>query len=332
MSYPSNWPTPGKMHFRLSEPTLGAIDLDCDGGFVVTGYDLGFPTVREVALNNSLDDGTYDLTQFIGNRSVTLEVTLKPHKGLGPNSPATAPESVLRDRLLRFCHPRARPTLVFSEHDDDRVKQTMLRATSGSIAVAQKNYNKVSLSWVAPRGTFVSWDQRCYRMLFDSTTPDTQSVYILNAGSAPASWHATLQGESVKPRFVLNGQTLLELDFEATHSDVIEIDSFSRTVRINGNTAGYRYVNDNSAWWNVPPGVSLLTIEQDTYTIEGYPLAFWEPDDAHETNWSTPPGTTPPNNPPPGGAPPWGWTTDIDPDTGGPGFFQVDFCYYDTFV
>jgi hypothetical protein len=332
MSYPSDWPEPGKMHFRLTDPRLGAIDLDCDSGYVLNAYDLGFPTVREVTLNNSLDDGTYDLTQYIGSRAITLDITLKPHAGLTPLSPFIAAESVLRDRLLRFCHPRARPSLVFSEHEDNRVKQAMLRAAQGTIAVSQRHYNKLSLSWVAPRGTFVSWDQRCYQFLFDSTTPDTQSVTIVNEGSAPATWHVHMQGESVKPRFVLNGQTILELDFDAVIGDTIDIDSFSRTVLINGNPVGYKYVNDNSAWWTIPPGESTLTIEQDTYSVEGYPLSFWEPDAVHTTNWAIPPGTTPANNPPPGGAPPWGWTTSIDPATGLPGNFQVDFCFFDTFV
>jgi Siphovirus-type tail component, C-terminal domain len=334
MSYPSGWPAPGKMHFRLQEPHLGSIDLDCDGGYVVTSYDLGFPVIREVAMNNSLDDGTYDLTQYIGNRAITLEITLKTHKGINQSSQHIAAESVLRDRLLRFCHPRARPVLVFSEHGDDRVKQAMMRASQGSIAVGQKYYNKLSLSWVAPRGAFVSWDQRCYTTIFDSTTPDTQTVQIFNAGSAPATWTAHLSGEAVKPRFILNGHTILEMDFDSKHGDVIHIDSFSRSVQINGNQAGYTYVNDNSEWWMVPPGYSTLTVEQDGASLEGYPLAFWQPGGTgrEPTNWAIPPGTTPPNNPSPAGAPPWSWTTEVDPNTGLPGFAQVDFCFYDTFV
>ena len=162
MSYPPEWPAPGRMHFRLDHPRLGKLDLGCDTGYVVTAYNLGFPEIREVKLNNSLDDGTFDVTRFFGARAVSLDVVLKPHQGLTPASYATAPEAQLRDKLLGYLYPGIRPRLLFSEHGDKRVRQILLRGTSASLAVSQPDYNQVNLSWIAPRGTLYSYDERCY--------------------------------------------------------------------------------------------------------------------------------------------------------------------------
>ena len=345
MSYPPGWPQVGKMHFRLSEPRLGDLDLTCDNGYVVSAYDLGFPQIREVSVPNALDDGTFDVTRYYGARSITLDVVLKPHTGLDPTSPPivwpgpgqTAAEAKLRDKLLAYLYPGVRPTLIFTEHQDDRVKQAMLRGAQGTVAVNRRNYNHLNLSWVAPRGAFLGWDRRCYSYRFSSATSDSQTQTIVNTGSAPAHWQATVSGESIRPRFILNGQNVLQLDYDSAVGDVVVIDSFTRTVTINGTQSGYKYVNDLTSWAQVPPGVSQLTIEQDTYTVEGYPFAYWQPPSPGvstngPTNWATPPGTTPPNNPPPSGQPPWAWTTKADPVTGVPGHLDVVFCYYDTFL
>jgi len=341
MTYPAGWPAPGKMHFRLVEPRLGWLDLDCDHGYVVQSYDLGFPEIREVVVPNSLDDGTFDVTRYYGARAITLDVVLKPHAGLGPASRPTAPEPVLRDRLLAFLHPGLRSLLWFSEHDDDRVKQALVRGSSGSVAVDRKNYNHVNASWVAPRGNLLSYDERHLRYTFSSNTSDTQTKDLVNNGSAPAHWRAMLTGEAIKPRFVLEKGTererTLQLGYTSQPGDVVVIESFSRTVTINGQQVGYKYLDDNSQWFSVPPGTAPLTVEQDTYTVEGYPYAWWQPGDALHTptNWADDdpaPGGTPPNNPPPGGAPPWAWTTKADPITGEPGKLQIDFAYYDTYI
>jgi hypothetical protein len=332
MSYPTLWPQPGIMHFRLLEDRLGALDLDCDHGYVVQSYDLGFPTVREVIYNNSLDDGTFDVTRYHGPRTVTLDLALKPHSGPTPNSPPLPAESVLRDALLAYTHPSRRPTLLFSEHQDSRVKRVMLRGTSATAAVTRANYNKVSLTWVAPRGVFRSYDERCYHFTFSSNTSDTQTYEIVNEGSSPSPWRCVLLGEAVKPRFLLNGVPLLELNYTSSAGDTIVIDSFSRTVTIDGVQTGFTYVGDSATWFPIPSGTSTLTIEQDSYTTEGYPYAYWQSMPGTPTNWAIPPGTTPVNHPPPIGAPPWAWTTDVDPATGLPGQLSIDFCYFDSYI
>jgi Siphovirus-type tail component, C-terminal domain len=276
MSTPTDWPIQGKMHFRLFHDRLGRLDLSCDNGYVVTAYDLGFPEIREVSVNNSLDDGTFDVTRFYGARSVSLDVVLKPYSGVNTTSRFVASESRLRDKLLAYTYPGIRSVLVFSEHQDDRIRQILIRAAEASYAVEQAHYNKLSVSWVAPRGNLLSWDQRCYPYTFSSNTPDTMTKTILNDGNVPANWIATLTGEAVRPRFILNGEDVLQLDYVSQPGDSIVIESFSRTVTVNGQAVGYKYISDNSEWFQIPPGESALTIEHDTYTIQGFPFAYWQ--------------------------------------------------------
>jgi hypothetical protein len=270
------------MHFRLVHAGLGVLDLDCDHGYVVQAYDLGHPEVREVRVPNALDDGTFDVTRFYGARAISLDIALKPHSGTGPSSPFIAAEAVLRDRLLAFTYPGIRPILVFSEHQDERVKQVLVRGSDSSIAVSQKNYNKLNVSWIAPRGALLGYDERCYNYGFSSATSDTQTLSVLNAGSAPAHWRSVLSGEAVRPRFICTTPdgmhtSVLQLDYESGPGDVVVIDSFSRTIQVNGVQTGYRYVNDLSEWFQIDPGICLLTVEHDTYTTEGYPFAYWQP-------------------------------------------------------
>jgi hypothetical protein len=264
------------MHFRLVNDRLGRLDLDPESGYVVTAYDLGHPEVREVRVPNSLDNGSFDNTRYYGARAITLDVTLKPHTGVGPTTGFIASEAQLRDRLKAFTNPGVRSSLLLSEHQDNRVKQALIRGADMSGGVFRENYNKMSVSWVAPRGVLLSYDRRCYPFSFGSDTSDTQTITILNEGSAESHWIATLSGEAVKPRLILNGTQVLQLDYTSAAGDTIVIDSFSRTVTINGTQVGFKYVADNAAWFQIPPGVSELTIEQDTYTVEGYPYAYWQ--------------------------------------------------------
>jgi hypothetical protein len=332
---PSAWPEAGVMHWRLEDARLGALDMSCDTGYVVQAYDLGSPEVREVTVPNSLDDGNFDVTRYYGPRAISLDIALKPHTGVAPNSPRIMSEAKLRDRLLAYTYPGIRPRIVFSEHDDDRVKQAMIRGAEASVAVSQPAYNKLNVSWVVPRGAYWSYTERCYQFRFDATTPDSQTVTIVNEGSAPAYWRAKLRGEVTQPRFLLNGTPLLWLDYTAGPTEIVEAESFSRTVSLNGAPIGYRYVEDNSTWFQIPSGESQLTVEIDVGDLNAYPEAFWQPEPVEQTFWADNkglPGGNPPNNPSPVGRPPWAWTTKYDPVTGRPSYLDVQFCYYDTFL
>jgi hypothetical protein len=277
MSFPPDWPDPGKLHFRLSNSRLGRLDLACERGYVVTAYDLGFPEIREVKLNNALDDGTFDVTRFYGARSVSLDVTLKSHTGLTPASDFINSESFLRDKLLGYLYPGIRSTLLFSEHRDRRVRQILIRGTQASVAVGQKDYNQVNVSWVAPRGTLYSYDERCYHYVFSENSPEFMDLTVVNEGTVPVDWRASISGWSIHPRLILNGKERLRLRYDAEPGDVIILDSFSRTVTVNGTPTNYDYIGDDAYWFQIPPGTSTLRVIHDGGVSSlGYPYARWQ--------------------------------------------------------
>ena len=277
MTYPPEWPDPGKMHFRLLHERLGRLDLDCDHGYVVTAYNLGFPEIREVKLNNSLDHGTFDVTRFFGARAVSLDVALKPHTGLTPASPRIMSESKLRDKLVGYLYPGIRSTLLFSEHDDNRVRQILLRGTSAAVAVSQPDYNRLNVSWIAPRGTISSFDERCYLFRFGETSGEFMDLIVVNEGTVPVDWRASISGWSIHPRFILNGTETLSVQYDAEPGDVIILDAYSRTITINGAAASYAYIGDASHWFQIPPGVNTLRVEHaGGIAAFGYSYARWQ--------------------------------------------------------
>lgn len=277
MSYPPEWPAPGRMHFRLVNDRLGNLDLDCENGYVLNQYNLGFPEVREVKVPNSLDDGNFDVTRFIGARAVSLDVTLKPHIGLTPASPYVNAEAYLRDRLLAYLYPGIRSRLLFSEHGDKRVRQILLRGSQASLAVNKPLYNKVNAAWIAPRGTLAAYDERCYLFRFGETSGETMDLIIVNEGTVPVTWRATISGYSLHPRLILNGREILRLDYVAQPGDVITLDSFSQTITINGQPASYAYIEDDAVWFKIPPGFNTLTVSHaGGVSAYGYPYARWQ--------------------------------------------------------
>jgi len=323
--FPSGWSDPGEMHWRLYDSSLGTLDLLCDNGYVVTSYDLGSGEIREVVYPNALDKGTQDLTRWFGNRAISLDITLKPHPGTGPSSGWIASESYLRDQLMAYMTPMIRPRILFTEHQDTRVKTAIMRGNGASVVVEKENYNKMTVSWVIPTGVYTSYLDHCYTFGFSTETADSHTINIFQAGSGRSHWRAYLRGEAAKPRFILDGQEVLSLDYDANPGDEIDIDSTTRSVVINGQATGYRYIPDESEWFLIPPGTHQLTIEHDTYTTAGYPAAFWQ-DYVVDSKWADPPFT-------PGSAPPpWAWTTRRDPSSGEPGDFEVSFCFGDTYL
>lgn len=290
MTAPPDWPDPGKMHFRLYTPRLGNLDLSCENGYVVSSYDLGFPEVREVKLNNSLNDGTFDITRFYGSRAITLDIVLKGHGGIAPGQGARlGAEAELRDRLLGYMYPAVRPVLLFSEHEDERVRQIQLRASQASRAVGQARYNRVTCSWVAPRGILTSYDQECYRVYFTESSGRSVTITVNNHGTLDTDWNASISGEVTRAKIELTTLTesaagvvsattrTLQLDYETKPGDLVILDSYSRTVTVNGVRTPYSYIGNNNSWFKLPPGISQLTITHDaTLAFQGYPYAYWQ--------------------------------------------------------
>jgi len=274
--YPSDWPVaPGEMHFRLVEPQLGTLDLGCGNGYVVREYSLGSPEIREVTYNNSLDDGTYDLTQFIGARAVTLDIVLRNTASIDGTGPIVKAESQMRDDVLKFLHPGRRPVLIFSEHGDNRCRQIQLRGTEFGWTVSKPRFNSLNLSWKAPKGIIESLGDACVTVSYKESLPSTILLDINNPGTVSSTWTMRTQGQLIDPVFQL-GSERLSLDYNAGPTDIVTVDSFTKTVSINGVPTGYKYLNDDSDWFKIPPGRSTLEIAHSGVALAGYPFAKWE--------------------------------------------------------
>lgn len=300
---PTDWPAPGEMHFRLVDDRLGTLDLGCDSGYVVSDYTFDFPDVRDVTYDNSLEDGQFDLTRYIGARAVKLKIVLRP-----TDSPAgltdVRSEPAMRDALLKFLHPRARPTLYFSEHGDGaRVRKIGLRGQDAPFTVSKPRFNELSVSWRAPRGYIYSCDTLCCYVPFAEAVQYVYALNFDNFGTAPAQWTAVLKGDIKNPRmFMLSTQEQLWLNYDTALTNrkygggtygsmkyggmpdpreaanrVVEIDSFTRSVRINGELIGHRYVNDQSTWFTIPPGPQTVLMTHTGAIRSGFPWAFWQP-------------------------------------------------------
>lgn len=376
---PPDWPVhPGVMHFRLIDtqrntesPLLGVLDLSCDNGYVVRSYEFAQPEIRAAVYNNSLDDGTLDVTKFYGSRAVTLELSLKvrpsvndtgdrieiPNPGGGPMVPAT--EARLRDRLRGYLQPYRRARLIFSEHDDERVRQITMRGAESACVIAQPRFNSLSASWVAPRCYIESYALHRATAVVDGVLGESLSIDIVNAGNAPAYWVARIQGEGVSPRFVLSnsvtGSSFLKFNYETQQpGDMVTIDSFTKSVIINRQPIGFGYVDDQSQWFRIPPGVSTLTLDDLAQTRPGWPYAIWTDgqrlpafvlpqsqqgmftrrrEGEGNPPWVAPPGTDTSADPSLAG---FSWSTrppdSGDPSQGPPGVAQITFEWRDTWV
>jgi len=328
---PVDWPPAAGMHFRLEDPVLGRLEMTCENGYIVREYEFSPPTVREVVYPNAWDDGTFDFTQFVGSRAVTLDVVLRPTENVdGTGGQRSEPQ--MRDALLAYAHPARRPKLTFSEHGDDRVREIDLRAADFSAAVSQPRFNSVSISWVAPRGLIQSSHLKCETQTM-STLAGVREFAVINQGNVNAHWTATIRGEIQMPIFYLNGDTshALELEFSSQLQDNVTISSLDRTVRVNGVRTGYKFLSDNSEWFTIPPGSHVFNVASSDYTRAGYPFAKWENDGvAPVVTW----GGEPPHLPAydPSVPPPWAWTSEIDPNTGEASTTAITICYRSTWI
>lgn len=328
---PPDWPQQGEMHFRLEDPVLGRLELSCENGYVIREYDFAPPVVREVVYNNSFDDGTYDYTRFIGSRAVTLDIVLRPTKNVNGTGPQYS-EPAMRDALLAYMHPGRRPRLLYSEHGDNRVKQVDLRAADFSAVVTQPRFNSMSLSWVAPRGVIESSWLSCETQYIGELA-GANTFPVNNRGNVNSHWTVTIAGELQQPVIWLDNDidNALELEYDITLGNTIVINSLDRSVRVNGERTGYRYLSDNSTWFTIPPGSHTVNFGTAETTRVGYPFAEWEDDGVSPyVTWASDGPHLPADDP--AVPPPWAWSTDVDPNTGIGAITSVTLCYRSTWI
>ena len=267
--------------------------------------------MREVVYPNSLDDGIFDVTAFIGSRAVTLDMVLRNTVNANGTGGKLHPsESQMRDEVLQYISPQRRPFLIFSEHDDtyvdssnrvwSRVRYFVLRGSDAPISVARPQFNELSMSWVAPSGLMENVDY--HQAVINFTEEDLDAEYRIhthNGGSAPAWWTLTIDGDLESPMLELDGTRRLWLNYHIEEPGTVIINSRLKTVTIESpgptgtirRTVGYRYLDDRSDWFRIPPGDHVISLTHKSVQRAGKPYAYWQVDPqvvAHEgpSEWS----------------------------------------------
>jgi hypothetical protein len=253
----------------LEDDTLGRVDLAPDGagsgdcgpqGYVVSGFQIGFPSVRAVARGRAIADGTLDDTRFVGARAVSVDLRVDQRKG---------DPQVLIDELMPFLSPRYRPRLHWSIPGSTERRSLVVRGVDAPVVIAGPKYHTLALSWVAPQGV-IEGDETCitinpasdtelgraYNLTFDRTYPPSLAVgdrLVTTLGNTVTDWRATIFGPCTNPAIVVNG---VELRFDRaggvtlTGGTSLVVDTRERTILLNGDVNSSRYDKANFTDWS----------------------------------------------------------------------------------
>lgn len=250
----------------LLEDTLGRLDLECGGGFVVANFEIGFPLVREVVRGRSLADGLFDDTEYLGSRVIT--VTVRFDSG-GCNSPGSS--QALIDQVMPYLSPRKRPRLVWSfQQDVLEERSAIVRGLNAPILINQRAYPTVVFQWVTIDSFLELPVEACsilnpnipavetgrdYDLTFDrqyAPGGPTDSILVVNPGSAPANWVGTVLASANQPNVVVNG-TAVEFNrntgVNLIAGQTLVIDTKERTVLLNNDPSESRYDRMNFEDW-----------------------------------------------------------------------------------
>ena len=170
-------------HFAIEDPDLGLLELTCENGYVITDYDIGFPDVREVVYDRPLNDGTFDLSRYIGSRLVSLTIILN-----GEANPFFRRSNArLRSNLAAFAHPSRRPILSFVESDWPIRRRVVGRGKVARAQIAQRNTNVMQFNLVVPSGLIESYREKYVDVQVSDTATD-HDVAVFNEGDVDAHW------------------------------------------------------------------------------------------------------------------------------------------------
>jgi hypothetical protein len=260
--------------FRLEAPGVETLLLnEATNNLDVYDSDFGFPEVRTVVEAAPDADGTVDTTALIGARTVTLRLWLD-----------SVPWAT-RQRLVRFLHPKLRPTLFFRLDEDQPEMRVDLRGDllSGNLPTLMQlaDQRDVMVQWVAPSGVLESADLytviattggagaevgRLYDLVYPRLYPASPvlgAATCTNAGTADAYPLIRIYGPCTDP-VVTNDTAGRSLEFSGLTIDAgqfLEVDTRARTIRYNADPADSRYsklVFPTSRWWTLAPGTNQV--------------------------------------------------------------------------
>lgn len=250
----------------LVDDDLGRLDLECGDGFVVANFEIGFPLVREVVRGRSLADGLFDDTEYLGSRVIT--VTVRFDSG-GCLSPGTSQDLI--DQVMPYLSPRKRPRLVWTlQKNVLEERSAIVRGLNAPVLINQRAYPTVVFQWVTidsfvelpvescsilnPNEPAVETG-RDYDLTFDrqyAPGGPTDSILVVNPGSAPANWVGTILASANQPNVVVNG-TAVEFNrntgVNLIAGQTLVIDTKERTVLLNNDPSESRYDRMNFEDW-----------------------------------------------------------------------------------
>jgi hypothetical protein len=272
-------PRAGAAGLYLWEPNLGILSLDCDTGYVVTELDLGFPVVRESVWNLPLRNGTHDDTAFTGARAVSIPMVLDGRK---------APTTVLLDRLRAYVNPALRPALLFTPADGGVQRILRLRGVDAPAVVKRPRSVEVVAQWVTVGSGLMESAERHCRTLrpgegqavggrtYDWTPPRNYpdaigpagSYLIVNEGSAPAAWTATVYGAITNPVLTINGQRVAFTrhgGLDLANGNYVVLDAEARTVLADNGESRYDRWDFTAGWPLLRAGDNYVDLAGDAH-------------------------------------------------------------------
>lgn len=247
----------------LDDATLGQLDLDCDPeGYVVSSFQIGFPGERAVVQNRALADGVLDTTRFVGQRAITVSITLDQTK--------MATQDLL-DRLLPYLSPRYRPRLVYTVQEPitnpTHIRSFEVRGVDAPIVINGPKFQTIVCQWRAVDHRATSIEETCvpvgptsavefgrpYNLVFNRTFPASSPVgvtFVTMNGNDPADWRAEIVGAVTDPAIKVNGITISFTGVSLTAGQLLVVDTRSRTMIQGGNLSVYGKSNFVQWTWD----------------------------------------------------------------------------------
>jgi len=275
----------------LTEPTLGQLNLDCDPeGYVVSQFNIGFPNDRPVVRLRALADGVLDTSRFVGQRAITVSITLDQTK---------MSTQGLLDKLMPYMSPRYRPRFVYSVQepvtDPTHVRSFEVRGVDAPLVIDGPKFQTVVCQWVALDHRATSVDESCvslfptseneagrdYDLTFDRSYPPSVPAGVTNitmSGNDPADWVAQIVGGVEDPLVQVNGINIQFTGVTLTTNQVLEIDTRNRTMILGGNLSVYGQSNFVDWSWDdllLRPGINPLRYGGTNFESSSYVLFCW---------------------------------------------------------
>lgn len=273
----------------LYEPNLGRLDLSPSNGIIVEGFDPGFPRVRENSYDEPNADGSYDQTQFVGERIVSIDMVIVPVPA------ASTTKTQIRRAIMQYLHPRQRSVLKVVWEPGGEEQEVVIRTQDQRMPIDSWSHRKVNLTFKAQpyfqspvlSGTAEDASESVSSPLtFPITFPFdfggvgvTSYINISNTGDAPLWPTFQILGPITDPRIknVTSGEELVFENLSLAADDRLYIDMQRSTVRFN-NVEDYSvYVDyETSEWWSCDIGINQVSLEgTDTAAATGL-YAFWQ--------------------------------------------------------